>query len=109
LDALWKEVTHIAKNARIAHVDTRKPGKPPSIRGNLHDIRGTFAARLMTTTDLIGEEVAEIMGWSPEEVRRIRAIYVDDHARNVALGRRIARGSVNRDCKPAPRERSGQR
>lgn len=110
LDTLSKEVTRIAKKAGIAHVDTPKPGQPPRIRGkHLHDIRGTFATRLMTTTDLIDEEIADIMGWSPEEVRRIRTIYVDDHARNVALGRRIARGSVNRDCKPEPRKRSGQR
>jgi hypothetical protein len=34
------------------------------------------------------------MSWGghPDEVGRIRTIYVDDHARNVALGRRIARG-----------------
>ena len=51
---------------------------------------------MTTTTDLVDEEIADIMGWSPEEVRRIRTIYVDDHARNVALGRRIARGIVNR-------------
>jgi hypothetical protein len=63
----------------------------------------------MTTTDLIDEEIADIMGWSPDEVRRIRTIYVDDQARNVALGRRIARGSVNRDCKPEVRGRSDQR
>jgi hypothetical protein len=30
------------------------------------------------------------MGRLPEEVSRIRTIYVDDHARNVALGHRIA-------------------
>lgn len=63
----------------------------------------------MTTSDLIGEEIADIMGWSPDEVRRIRTIYVDDQAGNVALGRRIARGSLNRNCKPEPRKRSDQR
>ncbi|VVT22141.1 hypothetical protein SPHINGO361_60002 [Sphingomonas sp. EC-HK361] len=31
-------------------------------------MRGTFATRLMTTTDLTNEEIASIMGWSPEEV-----------------------------------------
>ncbi len=46
----------------------------------------------MTTSDLGNEKIASIMGWSPAEVERIRRIYVDDTARNVALGRRIARG-----------------
>ncbi|RZL28385.1 MAG: hypothetical protein EOP64_04705 [Sphingomonas sp.] len=64
---------------------------------------------MTTTTDLVDEEFADIMGWSPDEVRRIRTIYVDDHARIVALGRRIVRGIVNRDCKPEPRRRSDQR
>jgi hypothetical protein len=51
---------------------------------------------MTTTTDLVDDEIADIMGWSPQEVRRIRTIYVDDHARIVALGRRIERGIVNR-------------
>ena len=46
----------------------------------------------MTTTDLTDTEIAAIMGWSEDEVTRIRRIYVDDVARTVALGRRIARG-----------------
>ncbi|MFW2851549.1 hypothetical protein ACM61V_06435 [Sphingomonas sp. TX0543] len=85
-------------------------GHAPRIRNkDRRDIRGTFTTRRMTTSDPIDEEIADIMGWSPGEVRRIRTIYVDDQAGNVALGRRIARGSVNRDCRPEPRERSDQR
>ena len=55
----------------------------------------------MTTTDLDDEEIASIMGWSPDEVKRIRAIYVDDTARTMALGTsdrtRNVRRLVNRD------------
>ena len=64
---------------------------------------------MTTTTDLVDDEIADIMGWSPDAFRRIRTIYVDDHARIVALGRRIARGIVNRDCKPEPRRWSDRR
>ena len=70
----------------------RRRGPPVARRKHLQDVRGIFATRLMTTTDLGNEEIASIMGWSPAEVERIRRIYVDDAARNVALGRRIARG-----------------
>ena len=82
-------MTRIAKKAGITHVDD-ETGRTKS--KHLHDVRGTFATRLMTTTDLTDREIAGIMGWSEEEVERIRRIYVDDTARNVALGRRIARG-----------------
>ncbi len=110
LDTLSKEVTRLAKTAGVVHVDTSKPGQPPRIRRkHLHDFRGTFVTRLMTTTDLTDEQIADIMGWSPTDIRRIRTIYVDDYARSVALGRRIKRGSVNRDCKPEPRRWSDQR
>lgn len=93
LDTLSREVARIAQKAGIMHVEQGEPGQPPILRRkHLHDVRGTFATRLMTTTDLTDEEIAGIMSWSPDEVKRIRAIYVDDTARNVALGRRIARG-----------------
>jgi hypothetical protein len=29
---------------------------------------------MTTTTDLVDDEIADIMGWSPQEVRRIRTI-----------------------------------
>lgn len=75
------------------HLEANEAGGPPvARRKHLHDVRGTFATRLMTTTDLGNEEIASIMGWSPAEVERIRRIYVDDAARNVALGHHIARG-----------------
>lgn len=81
------------ESAGNVHVEGSEPGHPPVLRRkHLHDIRGTFATRLMTMTDLTDEEIAGIMGWSPDEVKRIRAIYVDDTARTMAIGHRIARG-----------------
>lgn len=87
LDTLTKEVTRIAKLAGIEHIDAESGAR---MNKHLHDVRGSFATLLMTTTDLTDEEIADIMGWSPNEVRRIRTIYVDDAARTVAIGRRIA-------------------
>ena len=46
----------------------------------------------MTTTDPTDQEIAGIMGWSPEEVGSIRKVYVAEDARAVAIGRRIAQG-----------------
>lgn len=40
-------------------------------------------------------EIADILGWSPNEVGRSRKVCVDQNATIVAVGRRIARG-VNR-------------
>lgn len=58
LDTLTKEVTRIAEKAGIVHVDVPEKGKPPRARRkHLHDIRGTFATRLMTTTDLTDERL----------------------------------------------------
>ncbi|MBY9062632.1 hypothetical protein K7957_06780 [Sphingomonas yunnanensis] len=93
LDTLTHEVTRIVEKAGVVHIDVPEKDKPPRTRRkHLHDVRGTFVTRLMTTTDLTDEEIADIMAWSPADVRRIRTIYVDDHPRSVALGRRIARG-----------------
>jgi integrase len=97
LDTLSKEVTRIAKLAGIVHLDLDGEGGAERKRHkHLHDVRGTFATYLMTETDLTDAEIASIMGWSVEEVTRIRRIYVDDTARQIALGKRIARGLAKR-------------
>jgi integrase len=92
LDTLTKEVSRIAKLAGIFHVEADQAGQCDRRHKHLHDARGTFATHLMTTTDLTDAEIASIMGWSEAEVERIRRIYVDDTARQIALGKRIARG-----------------
>ena len=94
LDTLTKEVSRIAKLAGIFHVEVGEAGQSGRRHKHLHDARGTFATYLMTTTDLTDAEIASIMGWSEAEVERIRRIYVDDTARQIALGKRIARGLI---------------
>ena len=88
-DRLSKAIHKIRDAAGIVHVD-EETGR--TRKKHLHDVRGTFATFLMTQTDLSDMEIADIMGWSPEEVSRIRKVYVDDSAKVVAIGQRIARG-----------------
>jgi integrase len=63
-------------------------------RKHLHDLRGTFATKLiMHGAGLTDQEVAEIMGWAPEQVAAIRRVYVDQARVIVAIGQRI-RGAL---------------
>ncbi|MES2175072.1 MAG: site-specific integrase [Pseudomonadota bacterium] len=68
---------------------------------HLHDIRGTYATKLMTAPglNLTDKEIGNLMGWSPEQVAEIRSHYVDDAAIVVALGERLAQASVKRSVK----------
>jgi hypothetical protein len=68
---------------------------------HLHDVRGTFCTKMILAgirsgEPLTDEEVGHIMGWSPERVANIRRTYVDQARVVVAIGERIAKGSVNR-------------
>ncbi|WP_206241695.1 hypothetical protein [Novosphingobium terrae] len=58
----------------------------------LHDLRGTYATKLMTLPggSLTNSEIASVMGWSETQVATIRKRYVDEAAIVVAIGRRIA-------------------
>lgn len=58
---------------------------------HLHDARGTYATKLMLL-GLSDDEIADVMGWSRDQVARIRAVYVDRTTYHVALGRKIAGG-----------------
>ena len=91
LETLKKEVTRIAKLAGIVHINFGgKGGAQRNRRKHLYDVRGTFVTHLKTKTDLSDAEIVGIMVWSVEQVTRIRRIDVDDTARQIALGKRIA-------------------
>lgn len=68
---------------------------------HLHDIRGTFATRLMTVPGerFTDSDIANLMGWAPEQVSQIRNHYVDETAIVVALGERLAQAAVKRSVK----------
>ena len=57
---------------------------------NLHDLRGTFATRLMLA-GLTDDEIAKILGWGAKDVEAIRLKYVNDARVVIALGERIAK------------------
>lgn len=100
-DGLGGSFNRIRDAAAIYHVDPETGERKPK---HLHDLRGTFCTRLITTTDLTDTEIAEVMGWSPQRVGNIRRTYVDQSRVVVAIGQRIAVGGVNRIV-----NRSGER
>ncbi len=57
-----------------------------------HDLRGTFATRLMID-EKTDSEIAEMLGWSEKQVRVIRVKYVD--IQNVVRLREAAAANVN--------------
>jgi integrase len=57
---------------------------------HIHDLRGTFCTKLMGA-GLDDQEVAEGMGWSPDQVRGIRRYYVDQNEIVRAIGGRMRR------------------
>jgi len=71
--------------AHIVHVD--EDGKERT--KHLHDVRGTFCTMLLTECNLTDEEAADIMAWSPERVRGIRKVYVDESRARMALAARV--------------------
>jgi integrase len=63
-------------------------------RKHLHDLRGTFVSKLILEASRCGkpltnQEVADLMGWSPDQVDGIRRTYVDQDKIVVAIGERI--------------------
>lgn len=69
-----------------------------SVERSLHDARGTFATRLRLA-GLTEEEIAEVMGWERDRVRRILARYVDSERIVRALVRKVAQ---NESASAAP-------
>jgi hypothetical protein len=86
-DALGKRFGEVARHANIVHREIGEDDRPK----HLHDVRGTFVTHLcrMQLTD---DQIASIVAWSPQNVSRIRRVYVDDAAVVVAIGRRIRAG-----------------
>lgn len=69
--------------------------KPAGFDRTLHDLRGTFATRLMIL-GFTDQEIAMILGWTTERIAAIRARYVD-RARVVrAMAERLSGGAVLR-------------
>ncbi|WP_301750462.1 tyrosine-type recombinase/integrase [uncultured Erythrobacter sp.] len=91
-DGFGGSFNRIRDAADIAYVD---PDTGERRKKHLHDVRGTFATRLILA-GLANAEVADVMGWSVEQVSGIRRTYVDQSRVVVAMGERISQGGVNR-------------
>lgn len=63
------------------------------IEVNFHDLRGTFATRCMIA-GLSDQEIADILGWSSEDVSKIREKYVSQSRVVVAIGERISKAKT---------------
>lgn len=90
-DGFGGSFNRIRDAAGIAYID---PETGLSRAKHLHDLRGTFATKLIIhPANLTDHEVADIMGWSPHQVADIRRLYVDQARVVVAIGQRI-RGAL---------------
>lgn len=83
----------IRDEAEIFYLDEESGER---IRKHLHDLRGTFCTKLMTTMDLTDREVADMMGWSVDNVSTIRRVYVDQSHVVRALGERMRKFGASR-------------
>lgn len=94
-DGFGGSFNRIRDAAGIVHTDP-ETGKQKA--KHLHDLRGTFATRLMLA-GLTDQEIGTVMGWAPETVGTIRRTYVDDARVVVAIGDRIANSTVKSTVK----------
>lgn len=63
--------------------------KPEGFDRTIHDLRGTFATRLILA-GLTDQEAAMILGWTAKEIAAIRARYVDEERVIVSLAERLS-------------------
>lgn len=87
-DRLTKAVGAIRDELGLVHVD---PETGETKKKHLHDARGTYATKLIATRQLTNVQIAEAMGWSPQQVAKIKSMYVDPTVTIVALGERVNR------------------
>jgi len=90
-DGFGGSFNRVRDEAAIFHVD-RETGIIR--RKHLHDLRGTYVSKLILEASrqgkpLTNQEIAELMGWSPDQVDGIRRTYVDQGKIVVAIGERI--------------------
>jgi integrase len=83
-DGFTHGFSHVRDQVGIFHIDD------DGVRRNkhIHDLRGTFCTKLIEA-GLDDQEVAEVMGWSPNQVRGIRRFYVDQNQIVRAIGERM--------------------
>jgi integrase len=76
---------------------------PEGFDRTLHDLRGTFATRLIKA-GLTDQQAAMIMGWGAQQVAQVRARYVDEATVIDFLSRKIQRETEHREAPPKEKE-----
>jgi integrase len=76
---------------------------PESFDRTLHDLRGTFATRLIKA-GLTDEQTGMVMGWSAKQVAQVRARYVDEATVIDFLSQKIRRETEHRETPPDQKE-----
>jgi integrase len=82
----------------IRHIDGRKK--------HLHDVRGTYATRLVLL-GLSDQEIGDILGWSAQQVSEVRKLYVEDDVAVRAIGARLASSETGLRASILSRQASG--
>lgn len=95
-DGFGGQFNRVRDAADIAHVDEETGERR---RKHLHDVRGTFATRLILA-GLTDDEAANVLGWSPDRIATIRRIYVDQARVVVSIGERISAGTNGHRVNP---------
>ena len=83
-DAFTHAFSQVRDHVGISHVDDDGVRR----KKHIHDLRGTFCTKLIAA-GLSDQDVAEVMGRSPDQVRGIRRHYVDQNAIVRAIGDRM--------------------
>ena len=76
---------------------------PEGFDRTLHDLRGTFATRLIKA-GLTDEQAGMVMGWSAKQVAQVRARYVDEEIVIDFLSAKIRRETQQRETPPDQKE-----
>ena len=84
-DGFGTSFNRVRDHANIVHVDQQTGA---SKKKHVHDLRGTFCTKLILANQS-DEKIADVMGWSPQQVRGIRRSYVDQCHVSVAVGERL--------------------
>jgi integrase len=91
---LGKAFSRLRNKLYIVHLVKTPRAKPRKIAKHFHDLRGTFATKLV----LAGHsdaDIADVMGWSPTKVARIRATYVPQGAKAKAMAVKMQGGLIS--------------
>lgn len=91
---LGKAFSRLRDKLNIVHLVKLPRAKLRKVAKHFHDLRGTFATKLV----LAGHsdaDIADVMGWSPSKVARIRATYVPQGAKAKAMAVKMQGGLIN--------------